>query len=414
VEEEIDLREYVNVIVKGWKCIAVLTVVAMVAAIIVSFLLPPTYEATAGVVIVKSVSDISFEPKFRSLTEQELAQAVDVDSRRKAFEGLVESSAVAAEVIAKLKFMLEPEEQEVNALLKMVEILSRGDLILIKVRGKDPKKVAAIANAWGETYEKYINELYGGRSPSLESIKVQAAQARESYQKAEEALIRFLGDNQIDTLTREIADKKKTLADYYTAKQGIDHLITNANVLRDQLQEGTSSSVTADALSISLLKASAFSLLAPDLPAQLQLALEQTTGIETSVQEQVKELDTLIAALKTRQEEVQALIDDATLQQEILELEEQLEREDAKKRELTQARDLAWETYQTLARKEVEVEVAAEVMDAEVRFAVPAVEPKYPVAPNKKVNIAIGGLLGLMIGVLVAFVRNTSARPKAA
>ncbi len=84
-------------------------------------------------------------------------------------------------------------------------------------------------------------------------------------------------------------------------------------------------------------------------------------------------------------------------------MQEQLEREEARKRELTQDRDLAWETYRTLARKEAEVGVAVQVTNTEVRFAVTAVEPKEPVAPKKMLNIAIAGMLGLMVGVFGAF-----------
>jgi len=92
-----------------------------------------------------------------------------------------------------------------------------------------------------------------------------------------------------------------------------------------------------------------------------------------------------------------------TLQREILQLQEELEREQARKRELTQARDLAWETYQTLARKEAEVGVAVQVTDTEVRLAVRAFKPEEPVAPKKKLNIAIAGVLGVMVGVFGAF-----------
>lgn len=145
-------------------------------------------------------------------------------------------------------------------------------------------------------------------------------------------------------------------------------------------------------------------MLSPGLPAQLQLSLEQATGIGGSAEDQVRDLDTLISVLEARRGEVQALIGEMSLQHEILQLQEQLEREQARQRELTQARDLAWETYQTLARKEAEVQVAVRVMDTEVRFVVPAVEPKYPVAPKKKLNIAIAGVLGLMVGVFGAFV----------
>jgi len=405
VEEEIDLREYIEVIVRRWKLIVGITLVAVITATIVSFfILPPVYEAKAGVVIVKSKSEITFEPKYRTLTEEDLARAgLDIKARRQALEALVTSSSVAAEVIAKLGHMLEPEERDVSALLEMVETEMDGDLIGIKVRGKDPKKITAIANAWGKAYERYVNELYGGRPQSPTNIQAQVAEARESYQQAEEALARFMGDNQIEALTKEIEDKKGTLSDYYAAKRQLDRLIADAEALQDHLRKGTSSSVTADALSILLLRASAFTLLSPGLPAQLQLSLEQAAGTGSSAEEQVRDLDTLIAVLEARREEVQTLIDEGALQQEILQLQEQLEREQARKRELTQARDLAWETYQTLARKEAEVQVATQVTDTEVHFAVPAVEPKHPVAPKKKLNVAIAGVLGLMVGVFGAF-----------
>jgi uncharacterized protein involved in exopolysaccharide biosynthesis len=415
MQEGIDPRKCINVIIRNWRWIAVITVAAMVTAAIVSFLLPAIYEVMAGVVIVKSKLDVAFEPRSRTLTEVDLARATDAGSQRKALEGLVKSNSVAAEVMAALESVLKPEERDVNALLEMVEMQSRGDLIFIKVKGEDPKKIVAIANAWGEAYETYINDLYGRGVLLPETIKTQVAEAKESYDKAAEALTHFLGDNQIDTLTREIADRRIILRDYYTGRQGLDHLIANAKALKDHLLKRTSPSATGDDLSISLLKASAFSLLSPGLPAQLQLSLEQTTIGEGSAEERVGELDTLIAGLEARREEVQSLISDPSIRQEILQLEEQLEREEARWREFSEVRDLSKETYQTLARKEAEVWVASQVPDVEVRFAVPALEPKFPVLPHRKVNIVIGGVLGSMMGVLAALVRNVhSARPKVA
>jgi len=398
MEEEIDLREYINVIVRRWKWIAGITLVAVITAAIVSFLvLPPVYQARAGVVIVKSRSEIAFEPKYRTLTEEDIA------SRRKALEALVRSSSVAAEVIDKLGSTLQPEEREVEALLDIVETTSNGDLIGIKVEGKDPSKIAAIANAWGEAYERYVNELYGGRIQSPEDIQPQVAEARSSYKETEEALARFMGDNQIEALSREIGAKQNTLADYYSTTQMLDRLIADATALRDQLRQGASSARTGNSLSILLLQASSFTLLSPGLPVQLQLSFDEQSILESSAEEQVQELDVLLSVLEARLAGVQARIDERALQQEILQLQEQLEREQARMRELTQARDLAWETYNTLARKEAEVGVASQATDTEVRFAVRAVEPKEPVAPKKILNIAIAGVLGLMVGVFGAF-----------
>jgi succinoglycan biosynthesis transport protein ExoP len=400
MEEEIDLREYINVIVRRWKWILGITLVAVVTAAIFSFfLLAPVYEAKAGVVIVKSRSEIAFEPKYRTLTEE------DIVSRRKALEALVRSNSVATEVIDKLGSTLDPEEREVGALPDMVETESNGDLISIKVKGEDPSKITAIANAWGEVYEEYVNGLYGGSPQSPGDIQTQVAKAESSYKEAEEALAKFTGDNQIDTLSLEIGAKQNTLADYYATKRSLDRLIADARALRDQLRQEELSSPTGtdNSLSIMLLQASAFTLLSPGLPVQLQLSLDEEAGLEASAEDQVQALNALLSILEARREEVQTLINEMTLQQEILQLQEQLEREQARKQELTSARDLAWETYDTLARKEAEVGVASQVTDTEVRFAVPAVEPKEPVGPNKKLNIAIAGVLGLMVGVFGAF-----------
>ena len=401
MEEEIDLREYINVIVRRWKWILGITLVAVVVAAVVSFfLLTPVYEAKAAVVIVKSRSEIAFEPKYRTLTEEDIA------SRRKALEALIKSSSVAAEVIDRLGSTLRPEEREVEALSAMVETESNGDLISIKVKGENPGEIVAIANAWGEAYEEYVNGLYGGSPQSPGDIQAQVIEAQSSYQEVEEALAKFMGDNQIDTLTREIGAKQNTLGDYYTTRQSLDRLIADARALRDQLRQEKLSSPTGtgNSLSLMLLQASAFTLLSPELPVQLQLAFDERAGLEGSAEEQVQALDALLSILEARREEVQSLIDEGTLQQEILQLQEQLERERARKQELTSARDLAWETYDTLARKEAEVGVASQVTDTEVRFAVPAVEPKSPVSPKKKLNIAIAGVLGLMVGVFGAFV----------
>jgi uncharacterized protein involved in exopolysaccharide biosynthesis len=401
MEDEIDLRQYIDVLRRRWKLIAGVTVVAVIAAAVVSLLLPPVYEAKAGVVVVKSRSELTFEPRYQTLEED--LQREDIQARRQALLALVKSSSVAAEVIAKVGNALEPEEREVTALLKKVEAGSDGDLINIKVKGRDRGVIVAVANAWGEAFETYVNELYGTMPQSLGSVQAQREEAWEAYQEAQEALVAFRGDNQIDYLTREIQAIQGTLSDYYVVKRQLDRLMANAEALREQLRRGGSVSGVADALPVLLLRANAFTLLPGDLPAELQLSLEQATGSEVGREEQAEELDTLIAVLQARRDEVQALIDEGSLQREVLLLQEQLEQEEARQWNLDEARNLARETYQTLARKEDEARIATGVRDTEVRFAVPAVEPREPVSPKKRLNVAVAGALGLMVGVFGVF-----------
>jgi capsular polysaccharide biosynthesis protein len=86
------------------------------------------------------------------------------------------------------------------------------------------------------------------------------------------------------------------------------------------------------------------------------------------------------------------------LDKEINALQAQLESEQARKKELVRARDLAWEKYNTLANKVAEVDVASAITGTEVRFAKPAFVPKEPVSPKKAQN----ALLGLFAGLVLA------------
>lgn len=381
MNEEIDLSEYIDVIVRRWKLIMGVMVVCVMAAGIASFLLPPVYEARAGVLV--------------------RTQQAETEADQKEWAALAEGGSVATLVIDKLGDTLPQGERNASALLVKVDTQTRGDLVLIKVRNRDPKKAATIANAWGEAYEGYVNELYGTSPQSAQDIGAEAVEAKRAYDEAQDELVRFKGDNRIEILTREIEARQNTLDDYYATKRAIDQLIANAKALRGLPGEGSSPMGVTSNLSILLLKAKAFDLLLPDLPEGLLLSLDQVTDRDSTIDEQRGDLDTLIAVLEARQQEVKTLIEEMSLQREILTLQEELAREEAREEELTRASELAWNTYETLTNRAAKL--SAQEPDTEARLAVQAVEPNSPVAPNKEINIAVGGVLGLVVGIIGAF-----------
>jgi uncharacterized protein involved in exopolysaccharide biosynthesis len=92
------------------------------------------------------------------------------------------------------------------------------------------------------------------------------------------------------------------------------------------------------------------------------------------------------------------------LREKVRQLQVQLARAEAEQKELTRARDLAWDTYSTLQVKAAELGIAAEMMDVEVRFASSAVEPIEPIESGKvSSNVGLAAVVGLMLGVGVAF-----------
>jgi len=413
-DEGIELRQYLAVI-RRWLWLIVLgTFLAGGTALVVSFLMTPMYQAEAGVLIVTAGSEIILEPRYRTLTEEDLAPIINMQERRKALTALVTNTAIASQVIGELGSILEPEEREIGPLVEMVKAELDGDLIRILVEADSPKKATAIANAWAQAYEGYVNSLYVRTAQSPADLQIQADEALNEYQKAEAALTEFLGNNQIAALTDEIGAKDATLEDYYAAERSLERLLADAKTLRESLGEGAPSSTTArNSLALLLLRAKASTLfsslpvepqVSPGLPAELQVLLDQQIQTAEHPAQQLSELDTLIANLEVRQEQVQALIDEGYLQQEILKLQEQLEREHATQRELTSTRDLAWDAYQVIVRKVAEVGMAAQAEETLVRLAVPATEPENPIRPRKKLNTLLGSVVGAMLAVGVVFI----------
>ena len=95
------------------------------------------------------------------------------------------------------------------------------------------------------------------------------------------------------------------------------------------------------------------------------------------------------------------------LEYEIQALTAQREAEQARQLQLTQARDLAWSTFNTLSNKVAELALARTASNSEVRMGTPAVEPVDPVRGLGLVTAAaLGGVVGLLLGVMLAFFAN--------
>ncbi|MCF8011957.1 MAG: hypothetical protein K9L17_11765 [Clostridiales bacterium] len=64
--------------------------------------------------------------------------------------------------------------------------------------------------------------------------------------------------------------------------------------------------------------------------------------------------------------------------------------------------------YEVLTRKyqETKMSSSAKIGEANIMVLSEAVQPEAPVAPKKKLNVAVAGVLGLMISVFIVFFRE--------
>jgi capsular polysaccharide biosynthesis protein len=376
MEEEVDLRGYISVLLRHWKIIVSITVIAVIIGGLLSFLPSRSYEAKSGVVITKA--KIVSVPEYGTALDEDVFA---LDIKQETLIALVKSSSVASQVVEQLGNRLEPDERGLASLTSKVQVKNQGDFIEITVKDPDPEKAADIANAWAESYVSYVNGLYSDILQSTEELIAQADAAKLAYEETEGIWEDFVRDNRIDELGRQISDIE---------------LLCQLKSLRQQFEAGASSpaSTIATSLAFILLQTSAFT----DTPAEFQISLDEISGINVSL----ADFDALMATLEARSA-ITPGQSVSELRQEILELKAEQEQERARQLELETSKDIAWEAYVAAAGKLLEAEIAPGAQGPIVQVTELAVVPTSPTATHRVRNIIIALVLGFVVGVIVAF-----------
>ena len=306
MEEEVDLREYIEVIVRRWKWIAGVTLVAVVTAAIVSFLLiTPVYEATVTLLVMKPPL-ISASQSLEAQVVDALLKSAEVEAQ--VVEALLKSGEVEAQVVEALGKVLSPSEREPGGLVAEIKVAQEGESRVFKVsaRAGDPQRAAQIANAWAEVGAEVLREA---QTPTDEELKI----AEQNLKAAEEALWEFAEANGLAE-----ADLRSLLGSR-SDQWSINFFLGEGGVISQRTL--------------------------PSLSVEKRMELAS----------------------------------------------------------LLRSRDIAEEIYLSLS-KEAEVAKITAQAGGGVEVISPAVAPSEPVQPRTKLNIAIAGVLGLMVGVFGAFV----------
>ncbi len=238
MEEEIDLTIYIDILLRWWWLIGLAAVLVGGSAYLVSSLMAPTYEASAGVVLLKSKVEVSFGSGIESLTEEDLmfntqvqgsSALIDRTARRlNTLTGMVRDGAIASQVAEALAGVLPPEELEPSVLSEKVkgELYSpegggESNTIRIIATDEDPETAALIANAWAKAFEQHINMIYGvDAALPFEDIQSQVDNAKVAYDTAQEAWVEFLTEeDRIGELQRQVAEQEELLAKLRTGRQ---------------------------------------------------------------------------------------------------------------------------------------------------------------------------------------------------
>lgn len=309
---------------------------------------------------------------------------------------------------------------------------------------------------------RILNTLLAGKTTAIQSVITETQQVQIRLLRD---YLSAASDTRSTVFKQQVNARIQKLQDLYTLALKLERLLANAQSLRARVTDSPSATQAGNSLAMTLLESSAFTTWA-DLPVSLQISLTEL-GTNSSPAEQLAALDALIKEIQGQQAEIRTRIDEASkallsdsgyeyldvptaakssplgdaiqqrvqallnltglenissysssdtavvaavdlLQKDINGLGAQIEVENAKRKDLTRARDLAWDTYTNLASKVAESQVAESTKGTVVRLAAAAVVPDLPRSNNRLIFTLAGVILGLLIGTGLAFFMDAS------
>lgn len=377
--EEISLRELIEILIKRKQLIALITVTAMLVSLVLSFfILKPTYEAE----MILMPTNISENLTGNVINTGNLENMLDAMSKYPIMniETYREQIKIPAVMNKTIKDLNLEDEYTIESLKSKITLDTVKDTNLIKIKktSTDPEKAATIVNKVGENFIQVVSENIKERATSSsEYVKTQMEKEKEYYEEALLEQKELLSQpRSASEVSLELNAKLNQITKY---KSQLNDLAIEKASLESAIE--TSESTSSRGSSIVLNRESG-NVLIDDSTKILKIELAE-------VEASIEKINETIEILQKEIEELQ------------VELQEKKHEEDI----VNQKVELAKKTYEAFVRKyeELRVTESAEIGESSFTIISRAYPPTKPVGPRKALNLAIATVLGLMVGVFVAF-----------
>lgn len=416
--EEISLRELIEILLRGKKIIAAITVIAILVSGIISFLiLEPVYEGK----VVLMASGINtkqqtvpqaegVEAFLNTLSQYQYSQ-MSVET----YKEQINNPQILQQTIDELKLGdLGITRRNLKGMVSLATIKDT-NLITITVNYGNSKIAADIANTIARKFTDFVSEKSKEQAAkSSNHIKQQMDVEKEKLdqvlleykeylsqprglnelQKELDSKLELITQYKTDLLNTSI-EEQKTRASLTAAEKRLQNTPQKIVISRSLLDEPYMSQVLKDATGSN----------SKDLFG-VKVEAEEVNDVYTQLKILVSELDVELAKIIAQKNNLQKEI--SILQKELETLQGDLAIRQHEDMIIQEKIKFSQETYNAFLEKYEETRIASSsaIGESTIIIVSPAVEPMNPVAPNKKMNIAIAAVLGLMLGVFVAFFKE--------
>lgn len=405
-EYEVDLRDYFRVLWKGKWIVIVTFLVSVGTALAISYSLPKQYRTETSLLILPplatevggEVTGTIFSPE----TYRRLALASDL---LKEVIGEVYPDGGGTSVSA-LRGRMNVEVEQTTA----KDFPGRFPLYLrVTLTGTDPEKLPPLAEAWARWFTEKNAQLFLSRTAqSYEYVKQNFDEVEQELLAKEKERKLLQQENPEPVIQTEVTALQQVyesyLAELSEKRQQLANKAAWLSALQSALaqepehftlERGLSAETLWDFLSTGVSPEELASL--PSLTVQDQVLNETYVGLRAQVAEAeatVQGLRGEVAYLESKVKETRKVFEEKHAQ--LVEVQAEL---DCLDREIQVLDD----AYASLATKLQEARIARVETPNPIRIVDTPIVPTSPIGPNKKMNVAVAGVLGLFGGVLLAF-----------
>jgi len=402
---------------------ALVLAATVLAATVVSLLLPKSYKATASVLVDANRDEQSLSNVFIPPRERIGYMQTQMD--------IITSERVARKVVQDLKLAESPASREafekeaggtgsienwlVENLLRRLKVeTSQSSVIQVSFSSADPRFSALVANAFAKAYINTMLELrvepmqqaavwFNEQLKSLRA-NLEDAQAKLTDYHRKQGIIS--ADERLDVENARLGELSSQLV--RTQDQTFD-LDTRERQARDFRKQGASANKLPDVLSNAQVQRLNADLLRGEV--KLHELATQYGANDPQYQRQLSENQSLREKLDAEMGKVVAGIANSKRQsrQREAELQEAMAAQRARLLELKEHRnelavltrdaESAQRTYEAAMQRSVISQVEGRASQTNVALLNPAVAPRAPSRPKVTLNIALSVVVGTMLGI---------------
>ena len=444
-QDYIDLGQYWLILKRRWLPAVLVTSSVLGLAAFVTFRQKPVYEAEAKLRFDKNNNVSALSGLGGQIGElsgiTNLSNPLDTEAE------VIQSHPLIRETINKLNLKDgEGETLTHEAFLKKLKVKSiRGtDVLQLSYKSTDPKEAANVVNLLMEDY--LVNNVENNTAEvraAREFLQKELPQVEARVVQAEAQLRKFKEQNNVVALEEEAkfgVESLKDLSENITQAQArLVEAVTRSEALQNQLKLQTQKAVALSSLSQSPAvqqvltefqktqdelavartrltdKHPTVINLAQKLQAlrkQLERRVGQIVGNGVSVTEpdlQIGELQQSLTAelVKSEVERLAVMNRVGLLRKAFVSNQERLSilpKLEQQQRQLQRKLQVAQSTYEQLLKQLQEAQVVEKQNVGNARVIASALVPDKPISPKIPLNLALGGFLGILLGVGTALI----------